>query len=84
MEGGREVGRREGRTDGGREGRRERGREGEGGERDTHRQRTTGQLHQQAALKVKYSYTITLSHNKQNHLLQVQIDMEPHVLIGET
>ena len=47
-----EVGR-----DGGREGERERGER----ERDRDRHRTTGQLHQQAALKVKYSYHHTLT-----------------------
>ena len=47
-----EVGR-----DGGREGEREGGER----ERDRDRHRTTGQLHQQAALKVKYSYHQTLT-----------------------
>ena len=51
--------------DGGREGRRDRGREGQGRERERERERdrhrTTGQLHQQAALKVKYSYHHTLT-----------------------
>ena len=54
---------REGRRDrggeGGRHGRREGGREGRERERD--RERTTGELHQQAALKVKYSYHHTLT-----------------------
>ena len=67
-EGGIKVGR-EGVREGGREGGTEAGREGgtdgekEGGrgERERDRERTTGELHQQAALKVKYSYHHTLT-----------------------